>query len=393
MANEKKVITKKDWVSSFTLTGKPVINDYTFKIDEKSTSSNWIYNSLNLGVDCGETHGTVYCEMMGGYSEENAGLIYVHGKKKGDDGKDTDDFDNRFTIDWEDRHNPEILKTIGDLCFITVSLEKTSKGLFRKRFLSEYDAVAYINEYLRDDMIITVRGNLKYSEYQGNVQVRKNITNIYVNNKIEDASEFFAHFTQSILIDSESASLKNIDKDKGVMYVDAKVLDYLKEKDGIEIKGQYPYNKQFEFKMDLTNQSLCTNIVNKLFKVKNGYTQITFEGDLIEGGAVVAATWEDIPQDIKDLVECGIYTKEDALARCTSNGNREQRMVLEKPMIRLVGEDKTPIVQKFDERYTDDDLILDYLYENDEADDELPFDPDNKTKSTDVGELDWLSKL
>ena len=56
----KKVIVKKDWVSNFTLIGVPKINEYTFKINEESEKSAWIYNSLNLGVDCGEKFGTVY---------------------------------------------------------------------------------------------------------------------------------------------------------------------------------------------------------------------------------------------------------------------------------------------------------------------------------------------
>ena len=51
---EKKVIMKKDWISNFNLIGVPKINDYTFKINEKSEKSSWVYNSLNLGIDCGE---------------------------------------------------------------------------------------------------------------------------------------------------------------------------------------------------------------------------------------------------------------------------------------------------------------------------------------------------
>lgn len=78
----KKVIKKSDWVSSFNLIGAAKITEHTFKIDEKSEKSSWIYNLLNLGIDCGEKFGTVFCEMMGGYSEEQAGLIYAHGKKK-----------------------------------------------------------------------------------------------------------------------------------------------------------------------------------------------------------------------------------------------------------------------------------------------------------------------
>ena len=67
MANEKKSgIAKSDWASSFSLIGEAKVNDYTYKIDAKSEKSSWIYNSLNLGVDCGEKHGTVYVELMGG---------------------------------------------------------------------------------------------------------------------------------------------------------------------------------------------------------------------------------------------------------------------------------------------------------------------------------------
>ena len=385
--NEKKVIKKEDWLSNFTLIGVPKINDYTYKINEKSEKSSWIYNSLNLGVDCGEKHGTVYCELMGGYSEENPSVIYAHGKK--DDG--SDDFASQITVDWDDRFNEEILESIGDLSFITIGLEKTDKGkTFYKKFLSAYDAIDYVKEHLAENMVVNVRGNLKYSMYQDKVQVRKNITSIVLSS-VDDVSKYTARFTQSILIDKSSASLKNIDKSKSVMYIEAKVLDYLKEYNGHEIRGQYPFNKQFEFEMDFANEAQCKKIMEKVFKVKKGVTQITFEGDLIEGGAVVTATLDDIPEEIKDLIELGIYTEEEALARCSSNGNREQRMVLRKPMVRLVGDEKTPVLQKFEEKYTEEDLILDYLYENDNDEDED--NDDNSTESSDMNDMDWLNRL
>ena len=386
--NEKKVITRDNWMSNFALIGVAKVNDYTFKIDEKSEKSSWIYNSLNLGVDCGEKHGTVYAEMMGGYSSEQPSAIYAHGKK--DDG--SDDFESKVTVDWGDRFNEKILETIGDLSFITVGLEKTDKEkTFYKKFLSAYDAIAYIKAHLEDGMVINVRGNLKYSMYQDKVQVRKNITSIVLS-KVDDVSKYIARFTQTILLDKASASLKNIDKDKSVMYIDARVLDYMKEYNGKEVKGQFPFNKQFEFEMDFSNEAQCKKIMEKVFKVKKGITQMTFEGDLIEGGAVVTATLDDIPQDIKDLIDCGVYTEEEALARCSSNGNREQRMVLRKPMVRLVGEDKTPTLQRFEEKYSEDDLVLDYLYDDEETATEAA--EDGETESTDTGDgLDWLNSL
>lgn len=386
---EKKVIQRSDWQSSFMLIGKPIINDYTFKIDEKSEKSQWVYNSMNLGIDCSDKYGTIYCECLGGYSETGENKIYAHGKKE--DG--SDDFEKQIIVDFEDRFNDEVLEEIGDLSFLIVGLEKTSEGkTFYKKFLSAYDAIAYIKEHLSEDMVVNVKGNLKYSTYNDVVQVRKNITSIVLS-KVENPADFKATFTQTILIDKDSASLKNIDKDKGIMYVDARVLDYVKEINGIEVKGQYPYNKQFEFEMDFSNEARCKKIMEKLFKVKKGIDQITMEGEFIEGGAVVTATWDDIPDDIKDLVEMGIYTEEEALAKCTANGSRERRMVLRKPSIKLVGDDKVPVIQRFENKYEEEDLVLDYLFDNknDDTEDEVPFDVEEESTSDNA--MDWLNNL
>lgn len=393
---EKKVINKSDWVASFNLIGRPVIGEYTFKIDEKSEKSNWIYNSLNLGVDCGANSGNVYAELMGGYSEDGKNVIYAHGKKE--DGRD--DFDKKIIVDFKDRFNDSVLEEIGDMSFFTVGLEKTSEGkTFYKKFLSSYDAIAYIKEHLREDMIINVRGNLKYSTYNDSVQVKKNITSIVLS-KVEDTSKFKASFTQSILIDKDSFNLRNNDKDKGVVFVDTRVLDFVKEVNGVKLVnakgeekgGQYPFNKVFEFKLNLENEKQCKLIADKLFKVKKGITQINMEGKFIEGGAVVTATWDEVPDDIKDLVEMGIYSKEEVLAKCTANGGRERRMVLTKPAVKLVGENKVAVVQVFPEKYEEEDLVLDYLFSNKKEDDLEEYDFFDKDEDDD-DDLDWLSKL
>lgn len=388
--NERKIITKENWISSFAIIGAAKISDHTFKINEKSEKSAWIYNSMNLGIDCGEKDGTVYVEMMGGYSDEQACAIYAHGKKE--DG--SDDFSAQIQVAWEDRFNEDILETIGDLSFITVGLEKTDKGkTFYKKFLSAYDAIAYAKAHLEDGMVINVRGNLKYSIYQDKVQCRKNITSIVLS-AVDDSSKYSARFTQSILINQDSASLKEVDKDKSVMYIHARVLDYIKEYNDIEVKGQFPFNKDFEFELDLTKPDICKKVYDKVFKVKKGITQITFEGEFVEGGATVTATLDDVPDDIKDLIELGVYSEEEALARCSSNGSKEQRMILRKPFIRLVGEEKTPVLQKFEERYTEDDLYLDYLYETEKQAERDGENVDtSNTESASASDLSWLDAL
>ena len=380
MANEKK-ITRKDWVSNFTLIGRPKVNDFTFKIDQQSQKSNWVYSSMNLGIDCGEKHGVVYAEVMSGYSPDRENVIYAHGK----DENGNDDFKAQVTVDWEDRFDEDIIETIGDMSFFTVGIEKTDKGkTYVKKFLSAYDAIPYIEEHLSSDMVVNVRGQLKYSMYNDTVQVRKEIQSIFLSNKEE--GEFSARFTQSVLLDKDSASLKNIDKDKSVMYVDARVLDYIKEYKGTEIRGQFPFPVQFEFELDLKNQDFCKKVYDKLFKVKKDITQITFDGIFVTGGATVQATLDDLPDNIRDLIGI-VFTEEQALAQCSTSGSVEQRMILVKPYIKLVGEEKTPVLQKFDGQYTEDDFVFDI---SEDEEDELPFDGNTSDEGS---ELDWLEAL
>ena len=53
MENANKIV-KKDWLSTFNVVGKAKVGDFTYKIDEHSERSKWVYNALNLGIDCGE---------------------------------------------------------------------------------------------------------------------------------------------------------------------------------------------------------------------------------------------------------------------------------------------------------------------------------------------------
>ena len=136
---ETQGLEKKQWTQNFQLIGKAIVNDSTYKINERAEKSDWIYNSLNLGVDCGEKHGIVYADLMGGYGAERDNKVYVHGKNE--DG--SDDFKNQFVIAWEDRTNEKVLDEIGDLCFLTAGLENTTQDkIFYKPILTPYHFIS-----------------------------------------------------------------------------------------------------------------------------------------------------------------------------------------------------------------------------------------------------------
>lgn len=318
---EKKQLKKEKWESRFTLIGEAQVGNFTYKIDEKSEKSDWVYNVLNLGVDCGK-NGVVYAELMGGYGAERDNVIYVHGTKESDDGRTIDDFENKFTVDWEDRFDEDILESIGSMCFITVGLEKDKNGkTFPKKFLSPYDAIAYIKEHLEQGTVVNVKGTLKYSTYNDNTQVKKEINSIFLSG-IDDKEKYSSVFNQTMLLNKDSVGKP--DKERGIIPIYAQVLDYTKMYKNKEVKQIIPFTKMFELEIDLTNKSVVEKWLNKILKVRKGITEITFEGELVEGGALVTATEEDLPDDIKELVEIGAYTLEEALAKCSESTGKER---------------------------------------------------------------------
>lgn len=400
---EKNVLEKKEWVQRFNLVGEAKLNDFTYRMDARSEKSDWVYNSINLGVNCGEKHGTVFCELMGGYGSERDNVVYVHGKN---DDK-TDDFSNSYTIAWEDRFDETLLEDIGDLCFTTVGLEKTDKDkTFYKKFLTPYDTIAYINEHLEDGMVINVSGSLRYTLYNGTIQCRKEINSIALSSATPD--KYRATFTQTMLLSKDSCTKDSLDKDRSALMVDAYILEKFKEFNGHDLTengknkgGQFvPLRKTFEFPVELdeAGKKKIKSVLNSenMFKVKKGIAQITFEGEFVETGATVQATLDDVPDDIKELIEMGIYSEEEALAKCSENGSRERKMLLRKPVIRMVGEEgeKRPVIQRTDEKFEEEDLILDCLTPIDEdEDEEVPFEEEVEETEESDDDSDWLSAL
>lgn len=380
-------IKKTNWVSSFKLVGRAKINDNSFKIDEVSQSG-WCYNNLNLGVDCGEKYGVTYANLMGGYSQVKDNIIYVHGKKE--DG--TEDWENIFTINWDDRLDEEILDTLGDMCFIKVGLENTENGkLYTQKFLAAYDAINYIKEHLTNDTVINVQGNLKYNFYQGNVTMQRDIKSIFLSKA--EPENFKASFAQSILIDNDSINLKeDVDTNRKCVSIHARVLDYIKELNGNTVKGQYPLPFTFEYEYE--SEEIFKKVYKLLFKVKKNIRQINFEGDFINTGATVQATMDDVTDDVKALIAMGLYTEEEILTKYAAQGGIERRYVLTRPIVRIEGdaENKQTVPQIFDDRYTEEDLIINFSSNSDSNSDSDMWDT-SAILNDDDDDDSWLNEL
>jgi hypothetical protein len=390
---EKKKLKKG--VAQFMLIGEAKITDYTFKKDQQSNTSDWVYNMLNLGVDCG-SNGVVYCDLMGGYGADRKNIIYVHGKKQNEAGKLVDDYGSRFTIDWESRFDEDLLETIGDSCFITIGVEKDASGkVVTQKFLSAYDAINYLEENLKDGTLVNVKGNLKYQTYQGNTTVKKEITSVYLS-KVEDRSKHNATFRQTILLNQDS--LGALDKEKAIFPIQARVLDYTKMYNDKEVKAIIPFVLNYEFEVNKKNPELTKSFLHKYLKVKKDVRELIVDGEFKEGEMLVEVTEKDIPEDLLELIEQEILTKEEVLGKLVSGGvKKEKKMVIRKPvMVTSQNGDINDVkISLTDQAYTEEDLILDFMIEKDEDEVELN-DSSNDDSDDDDNDADdnaWLDAL
>lgn len=358
MAKVKERKALKKGKATFNLIGRVKVTDKTFNLDN-TYDSGWTDNSMYVGVDCGSGN-VVYAEMRSGFFPDGENVIRAYSKdERDDDGKS-----KSVEIAWEDRLDESLYDSIADSSFVTVGVEKDVKDkTVYKKFLTAYDAVDYLNEHLEDGMVVNVKGNIGYSEYDGNVSAKKEITSIVLSKMEED--DFRATFSQTILVDSKSIGKKN--EDKGTMELSGYVVDYVgKPKiDGkkVEVKKNVSFPKTFEVAIN-ENPEITAKMLQRFFKPKKGkITEITVTGNLVEGGSTVAITEDDIPDDIKELIEMGLYSEEEAEKKiAVGNGNRERRMIIVKPDIAYVGngDERKPTVAFEDSKYDEEDL---YFYE------------------------------
>ncbi len=394
MAREKERKALKKGKASFNLIGRVKVTDKTFNLDN-SYDSGWTDNSMYVGVDCGGGN-VIYAEMRSGFFPDKDNVIRAYSKDEKDDAGKS----KSVEIAWEDRLDESLYDSISDSSFLTVGVEKDVKEkTVYKKFLTAYDAVDYLNEHLEDGMIVNVKGTLGYSEYEENISTKKDITSIVLS-KVEDEKDFKATFSQTILVDSKSIGKKN--EEKNTIELAAYVVDYVgKPKiDGekIEVRKNVVFPKSFEVAIN-ENPEITAKMLQKFFKSKKGkVAEVTVIGNLVEGGSTVAITEDDIPDDIKELIEMGLYSEEEAEKKIAvgNNGNREKRMIVLKPDITYVGKDENrkPTVAFEDAKYDEDDL---YFYEqallDAGAESNLDEDTDSKSEEASSEEDDLLAML
>ena len=403
MAKETTLIKKG--ISNFKIVGKAIKNDYTFDLDKQSQKSDYVYSQMRLNIKT--KHGNIACQAMGGYSPSKPNTIYCFGKDE--NGKM--DTKNRFQVAFEDRLDEDIIAKVADMNLFTAGLEKDENGkTIYVKFLHQKDFIEYISEKLENDMVVTVRGNIEYGSYNGERQIRKNVTSIILAKEDITEEDYEATFTQTVL--TTKGFLGKPEAEKGVVPITLYIVDYIKEFEGQKIikmvNGNeretgvmFPTLQTIDFKlyrdMDTTKKLLRAFNPSK----KNMVTEIVVDGIFTKGEVLETETVsiDELPDDIKFMIEIGAMTEEEALGKVSFKGGNKlpETMLITRPSVKKT-EDGLLGFNVVDGKYTEDDLLIENilnanevkLKKEEEQEEEFGFEEENEEEDEDIfGDDDW----
>jgi hypothetical protein len=342
--------------SYVTLVGNVKINDKSFE-GEKTSKSGYKYKQVNIGFETAEGN-VIYGQMMGGFVPSKP-IIFTFGK----DGE-------KAEIAWADRKQKAIVDTISDYKLYRFGIvRKEDNKLDVQKFLSPYDAHDYLKENLKDGELVVARGTFSYSEYNGETQRRFEIQSIFLPKQPDadengniPAIERFAHFVQTYLFDEDSFKrIAKADKEAGEIFIKGYVPEYVGKRDGKEIKKTLAFPTSLCVKLNPDSAETTEKIAKLLFNVKKGKVRVlTVEGTIVDGYETSEISSGDIEvtDDIKELMALGLYNEETLKERMTVRGNRQSKLVFERPyIIKDENNPDRPVMDKDDDKYVPEDLF------------------------------------
>ncbi|MEY8736469.1 hypothetical protein AB9M75_04265 [Lactobacillus sp. AN1001] len=370
--------------SQLYLAGVVKITEDTFE-EEQTSKSGYTYLGTGFSVKVGEER-SVWVSMMGGYSKGNP-VVYTFSKKN-----------EPLQINWKTRDNSQVLEQVADYALYKIALEKDNAGkLITKKFVSEYDAINYLKEYLKDGMNVVISAEADYSLYNDDVQRQFKVKTLALDEGYVDKKKVkheyrdpAARLSQTYLIEENSISTNYEEelKENGVTTINAYVPQYLGKVDGKEIKKVVALPQQFTVRVKDDNVDGAKALVGNVIKPESSdvVREISMRMNILDGYSTskIQLDEDDVPDEVKQLIELGIMSLDDVKREIYVSGDRVSEttfssIMLDKESRNILKEDKydlsvltMPIVDGEETVDVDDDSWL----EDDEDDAEVDFNFD-----------------
>lgn len=334
----------------FDVVGNVAVTDKVFTMNQPGKNNeNWLMNVFNPKVEGAEGQ-SMFMRFQDGFDKVKGKKIFAKSKEN-----------SNLEVGFADRFNENILKLVADMSFVKLAAAKEEltndsgtkyKAWKFNQMLTVYDLIAELQKIMKVGETYKVRmtGRITWSEYRGEVQKNYELQTVYIlTGNEEEGKEMPLGFkyTHNILLTSDS-----VDKSKllseGVATVKAKL--YTTKKKVAKI---LPLTLMYRANENVKASSI-EKVLDKYFTVTGDTVRnIKIEGRFNTGYVAGNVTEADLPADVLELIEDGIYSKEDILKKYAKR-DRVDEMLIIRPVMDIK-EGKAAVVMD-DEQFTKDDL-------------------------------------
>ena len=342
---------KKPTLGYFDVIGEVAVDSKAFALLQAGkNNANWIQNVFNPRID-GADGQSKYMRFSSGYDTTKGKKIFAQSKSK-----------TSLEIPFGDRKNQNMIDLVDDKSFIKVGIgkvieknaetNKEYKVWEFNRFLDAFDAIEFLNKMmpLASKNKVRLVGKIKYSVYNDEVQTNYELQTIYLLNGNEEEGKELASkfcFTQNVLL-TEGAVDKSKLETEGTVKVATNVY--------VKIKQEYKV-LPLEFMMiakDDSQKETFKKVIDRYFDIKGDTVRRINLDCRFESGYIASNVEEsDLPDDAKELIEDGLYSKEEVM-KMYANKDRVDRLVITRPLIKKI--DNKPQVDFNDKEFELKDL-------------------------------------
>lgn len=290
--------------NTFKIVGKLQLGKETEKFKPykvNKSAKGWLGHRLVFGIK--NITGFHNVELFEGYMENGSSLVYCIKKKE-----NYSDETEKLQIKWVDRNKPEIIENVSEYNKLTIKL-----GNEESKYIAGYDFLQHIYKILQDekykDELFMVTGDVEYQKYEGKTYRKLHPRHIELVPK-----------------DTQEVSLLNLELYYTQDAVDTEMFNINKKYMVNTYVAQYnPQTKEDEYFSEPTvidvskaqneKQEKGFNIIKNRFIVdEDKVLKLGVKAVLINGREKKQITIDDLTEEERDLIDCGLATLEELSA-------------------------------------------------------------------------------
>ncbi len=300
--------------NTFKIVGKLQLGKETEKFKPYKVSKSakgWLGHRLVFGIK--NITGFHNVELFEGYMEDGSSLIYCIKKKE-----NYSDETEKLQIEWKLRNNPDVIEQVADYNKLTIKMDDEQVT----KYIAGYDFLQHIYSILQDDRykdeLFIVTGDVEYQKYEGKIYRKLHPRHIELAPK-----------------DTQEVSLLNLELYYTQDAVDTEMFDINKKYLVNTYVAQYnSQTKEDDYfsepvvidvsKAQTEKQEKGFNIIKNRFIVdEDKVFKLGVKAVLINGKEKKQITMEDLTEEERDLIDCGLATLEEIAAEYgnTINGD------------------------------------------------------------------------